>query len=112
MTNKKSFLELERLLDLTFEVLESKANIILVGNKSDLIDNFEIKEKEAIEFAKILNAPFYLASCKTNSNGLMEFLNNYFEKYIIEHKDEFEQLQQHIQPLIRNRPRRRNRIVC
>ena len=112
MTKKRSFLELERLLDFILEVLESKANIVLVGNKSDLFDNFEIKEKEGIEFAKILNAPFYLASCKTNSNGLMEFLDNYFRKYITEHKDEFERLQQHIQPLNRNRRRRRNRNVC
>ena len=35
------------------------------------------------EFAKILNAEFYLSSCKTNSPGLGDFLNNYFQNFII-----------------------------
>ena len=111
MTRKRTFLELEHLLDFIIENKNKKVKIILIGNKSDLKDNWQIKEKEGIEFAKILNAEFYLSSCKTNSSDLRDFLNNYFQNFITNNRDELENNDRYrIQPA-RNR-RRRNRTSC
>ena len=111
MTQKRTFLELEHLLDFIIENTNKKVKIILIGNKSDLKDNWQIKEKEGIEFAKILNAEFYLSSCKTNSSDLRDFLNNYFQNFITNNRDELENNDRYrIQPA-RNR-RRRNRTSC
>ena len=109
MTNKRSFLELEGILDLVHDTLENKATLILIGNKSDLSDNFKLREKEGIEFAKILNASFYLSSAKDNPNGIREFLDNCFKKYIEDNQNEFRDNGQNIRPLNNNNLNRRRR---
>ena len=111
MAQKRTFLELEHLLDFIIENTNKKVKIILIGNKSDLKDNWQIKEKEGIEFAKILNAEFYLSSCKTNSSDLRDFLNNYFQNFITNNRDELENNDRYRLQPARNR-RRRNRTSC
>ena len=114
MTKKNSFLELERILDLIFNEIGDKVSLVLIGNKSDCTDNFEIKEKEGIEFAKILNAPFYLSSAKENIEGFKQFFDDYLVDYIKKHRIELENnAQQRVIPLNnRNRNRRHGAYNC
>ena len=49
------------------ENTESKIIFNVVGNKVDLFENEEVNDKEAKEFAKSINAGFYLTSAKSNT---------------------------------------------
>ena len=115
MTNKNSFLYLDELLESFREKLDfNKVKFILIANKEDLRDKWEIKESEAIEFAQILHAKFILTSAKNRPKILKEFLNEAFCDYIKFHEKLEEQFDQEGQHNINlNRANiRRNRRLC
>jgi small GTP-binding protein len=68
ITSRKSF---ESIKDYWYNELKdnTEEGIIfnLVGNKEDLYETENVKEDEAKEFAKSINAGFYLTSAKSNS---------------------------------------------
>ena len=68
ITNIKSF---NNIREFWYNELKENAetNIIfnVVGNKVDLFENEQVDPKEAKEFAKSINAGFYLTSAKSNS---------------------------------------------
>ena len=112
MTDKRTFLELDNILEIIYENLgNNKFNFILVGNKSDLIDEWQIKEQEGKKFAEILGGKFFLSSAKNGINEFREFLDAYFEEYIQMHKDELELNQQRVN-LVQQRRRRRRNTGC
>ena len=83
MTRKESFLHLDRLLEIISEnINNNKVMFVLMGNKADLLDKFEIKEKDAKKFAEILNAKFFLSSAKNSAISLNEFIDRVFHDYI------------------------------
>ena len=109
MTKKNSILELERILDIILDEMGTKFSLVLVGNKTDLYDKYEIKEKEAEELAKALKAPFILSSAKNNSEGFKRFFDNFLEDYIIQHREELENAGQRVLRLNNQNRNRRNR---
>ena len=81
-TEESTFLELDYWINTILTQNDPEVSIILVGNKSDLYDNEEIREEDAVKFAEILNAKFSLISAKVNPFGWQNFLENAFIDYI------------------------------
>ena len=113
MTSKKSFLELDKILQAIQEDSNlNKYSYILIGNKADLIDRWEIKEKDGEKFAGIMNAKFFLSSAKCEPEKFKVFLDEYIEEYIKLHTEELEiNRQQRAINLNRNERRRRNTCI-
>ena len=83
ITRRETFEQLNFWIDNTKEVLGNKPILGIVGNKSDLYFNEEVKEEEAEEFAQKNNIPFQLTSAKTPksfSDFLEKLVINYIEK--------------------------------
>ena len=114
MTKKKSFLELDRFLEYIQEYSDNinKFTFVLIGNKEDLSDQWQIREKDAKKFAEIIHAKFFLSSAKTAPDKFKKFLDDFFEDYITKHKEELEQAQANQRQRVinnnNNRIRRRN----
>ena len=83
MTKKDSFLYLDKILELIFETInDNKVMFVLIGNKADLRDKWEIKESDAKKFANIFHAKFFLSSAKKEQRELQDFLDGVFQDYI------------------------------
>ena len=83
MTKKDSFLYLDKILELIFETInDNKVMFVLIGNKADLRDKWEIKESDAKKFANILHSKFFLSSAKKEQRELQDFLDGVFQDYI------------------------------
>ena len=83
MTKKESFLYLDRLLEMIELQMDiNKVMFVLIGNKADLYDKWEIKESDAKKFADILHAKFLLSSAKNEPERFQEFLDGVFQDYI------------------------------
>ena len=54
----------------------------MVGNKSDLFLNEEVKENEAMEFANEKEMKYKLVTAKNNPEGFIAFLNELLDQYI------------------------------
>ena len=80
-TKEYTFLELYYWINTILTQNNPEVSFILVGNKSDLFDNEEIREEDAVKFAEILNAKFSLISVKENPWGWQYFLENSFIDY-------------------------------
>jgi len=83
ITRRDTFEQLNFWIDETKEVLGNKPILGIVGNKSDLYFNEEVKDEEAEEFAKKKNIPFQSTSAKTPksfSDFLEKLVINYIEK--------------------------------
>ena len=95
MTKKKSFLALGDFLEYIQEYTDNinKYTFVLIGNKADLYEQWEIKEKDAKKFAEILNTKFFLASAKSEPDKFKIFMDEFFEEYIKRHKEELERIQ-------------------
>ena len=82
ITSQKSF---DSIKDYWYNELKenTESNIIfnVVGNKQDLYEQEQVKEQDAKEFAKSINAGFYLTSAKRNINISDLFINS-GKKYI------------------------------
>ena len=81
ITRINTFKQLEFWLDSIKEVLGDKPILGIVGNKSDLYDNEEIKEEEAEEYANKKGIPFTLASAKTPKT-FSDFLEKLVKEYL------------------------------
>ena len=81
ITRRETFEQLNFWISNTKEVLGEKPILGIVGNKSDLYFNEEIKEEEAEEFAQKNNIPFQLTSAKT-PKSFSDFLEKLVVKYI------------------------------
>ena len=115
MTNKQTFLELDNFLELIEEETGNlnKFTYVLIGNKADLKDRWEIKESDAQKFAEILKAKFFLSSAKNAANEFKIFMDEFFKDYIERHKEDLERQaniinQQRAIDLNNNRNRGRN----
>ena len=82
ITSQKSF---DSIKDYWYNELKenTESNIIfnVVANKQDLYEQEQVKEEDAKEFAKSINAGFYLTSAKRNINISDLFINS-GKKYI------------------------------
>ena len=73
LTSKYSF---EEIIKFWYKEAQKITNLIyLVGNKSDLYEQFEIDEKEIIDYAIDNNMRYFETSCK-NGSGVNELVNN------------------------------------
>ena len=117
MTRKESFLHLDKLLEMISEnINNNKVMFVLIGNKADLLDKFEIKEKDAKKFAEILNAKFFLSSAKNSAISLNEFIDGVFQDYIKLYNERLDpdllRREENINLERRNRRRRNARPLC
>ena len=112
MTKKDSFLCLSEYLDIIYETVGKNANLILVGNKSDLSDKWKIKEKDAKKFAEAINAKFFLSSAKDGRSEFIQFLNKCVEDFIRNLDGQFRPNQPIPNNLINDNMRRRERVTC
>ena len=114
MTNKESFLYLDRILEMIeLQMGLNKSMFVLIGNKADRFEDWEINERDAKEFANILRAKFFLSSIKNERYLLNNFLDGVFQDFIkIFNKDRDpinRGRQRNIYLNNRNRGNRRNR---
>ena len=68
------------------EALGDQPVLGMVGNKSDLFMNEEIKESEAKEYAKQIGMEFQLVTAKENPKGFIQFLSKLLDNFL-EKKD-------------------------
>ena len=72
LTNKYTFEEIKKFW---YEEAKKITNLLyLIGNKSDLYDEFLINEKEIIDYAIDNNLRYFKTSC-INGSGINEFIN-------------------------------------
>ena len=64
------------------EALGDEPIIAMVGNKSDLFLEEQIKEEEAKEFAREHGIKFKLVSAKEDPDGFIEFLEELLDEYL------------------------------
>ena len=81
ITRLNTFQQLDSWFDNINDVLGNKPILGIVGNKSDLYDNEEVKEEEAEEYANKKGVPFALTSAKTPKT-FSEFLEKLVKKYL------------------------------
>ena len=91
-TDKKSFLNLQYWLDYILEEFGSKSFIILIGNKSDLINKRQVKESDGSKFANLIKALFIQTSAKTNDNWSLNF-ENLLKDYLTINKKEIPEIE-------------------
>ena len=81
ITNKESFNDLKEWYSDLKMYGEEFTVVAIVGNKSDCYENEEVKEDEAKEYAKSINANYFLVSAKTGDN--IEYMfDNLVKKYL------------------------------
>ena len=68
LTNKTSFDSLNSWVEEFTNLAQAGALIILVGNKCDLIDEFEIKPEDGEKWAKTHNMRYFSTSAKESTN--------------------------------------------
>ena len=67
------------------EALGKEPILAMVGNKSDLFLEEQIKEEEAKQFADENELIFKLVSAKEDPTGFVEFLEHLLDEYLIKH---------------------------
>ena len=72
LTNNFSFQNLEKWVAEIYLYCETMVEIILIGNKKDLVTNREIKLEEAQEFVRKHNFTYFETSAKDNSDQSIE----------------------------------------
>ena len=83
INNKESFKVLQNYWFKTIkESLGEEPVFGMVGNKSDLFLNEEVKESEAIEFANEKEMKYKLVTAKENPEGFITFLSELLDQYI------------------------------
>jgi len=66
-TKMKTFEKLQEWIQ-DFKQARGDEPLLLIGNKNDLMDKLNVKEKEALEFAKTYKMKYISTSAKTGSN--------------------------------------------
>jgi small GTP-binding protein len=86
--NKKSFDELKNYwINMTKDILGEETIYGIVGNKTDLYLNEEVKESEASEYAESLGMKFKTVSAKSEPGGFVQYLNELFDDYLEKNPD-------------------------
>lgn len=86
MTNKQSFNNISKWISFLKDVSTS-STIVIVGNKSDLLDKITVSKEEIEHFEQSFNYKVHVVSVKTNDNISKMFYNAIsdlpiFEKYL------------------------------
>lgn len=74
LSNRESFVNLEEWFDEVLTYADENVEIVLVGNKLDLVAEREVLVEEGVDFARKRNIPFYETSAFDNSNGQIEVM--------------------------------------
>lgn len=85
--DKNSFEGLDYWYKIVSEICDSNAAIIIVGNKSDLFMDQEVKDEEAKHFAEEKGALFKLVSAKLDKKGIDVLFDEALDKYIEKNKN-------------------------
>ena len=81
ITSKSSFEELKNYwVEQVLEASPKNIMLVIVANKSDLIDNEQVDEEEARNYAKKVKADFFVISAKEN-NSVNELFKSIAKKY-------------------------------
>ena len=81
ITSKSTFEELKNYwVEQVLEASPKNIMLVIVANKSDLIDNEQVDEEEARNYAKKVNADFFVISAKEN-NSVNELFKSIAKKY-------------------------------
>ena len=80
--SKRSFEQLDYWYNLYVDNLGKDVILGVIGNKSDLIMNQEVSDKEGFDYAKEHNAIFSLISVKQNGVGIDNFIEKIVQKYL------------------------------
>ena len=92
--SKRSFEQLDYWYNLYVDNLGKDVILGVIGNKSDLIMNQEVSDKEGFDYAKEHNAIFSLISVKQNGVGIDNFIEKIVQKYLDSKvEDDFEILE-------------------
>ena len=75
LTNRESFKKLDFWIEDVRVNSPEEASIVLIGNKSDLVDQRKVTQKEIAEYAKKKKLEFLEVSAKTGSNISLLFEN-------------------------------------
>ena len=68
ITSEKSFINLKSWVQMIKEECGSHMQIIMVGNKSDLVEQRKVSEEDAMNYAKEQKIDYIETSCKTGEN--------------------------------------------
>ena len=72
---------------MTKDILGEETIYGIVGNKTDLYLNEEVKESEASEYAESLGMKFKTVSAKSEPGGFVQYLNELFDDYLEKNPD-------------------------
>ena len=92
VTEEKSFESLKYWIDRISANGESDAEIILVGNKIDMINQINVKQESAAELAKNHEIAYFQTSAKDSTNidmAMKHLLTNIMNKEVLQEKIEF-----------------------
>jgi len=76
ITNRYSFANLEKWLDEVSSLSEANTEIVVVGNKMDMVAERQIRVEEAMEFANKHHLKFFETSAKDNRDRNIEIMFN------------------------------------
>ena len=88
VTSRESFMNLDTWMDEIYGYVDQSIEIVLIGNKIDLVEEREVTIEEGTEYSVKNNLLFYETSAKLNSNGTIEKL---FEELAVRIKNKEEQ---------------------
>lgn len=74
ISNKESFSNLDEWFDEVLTYADENVEIVLVGNKSDLVAQREVLVEEGVDFARKRSIPFYETSAYDNSNQQIDVM--------------------------------------
>ena len=80
--NYKSFQELDYWVNIAKEELGDNSIYAIIGNKSDLYDEQEVKDEEAEKYAEEHNMKIKFTSALADAKGVKSFLNELISDYI------------------------------
>ena len=80
--NYKSFQELDYWVNIAKEELGDNSLYAIIGNKSDLYDEQEVKDEEAEKYAEEQNMKIKFTSALADAKGVKSFLNELISDYV------------------------------
>ena len=80
--NYKSFQELDYWVNIAKEELGDNSIYAIIGNKSDLYDEQEVKDEEAEKYAEEQNMKIKFTSALADAKGVKSFLNELISDYV------------------------------
>ena len=89
ISKKQSFIELEYWIKITKEILGNNFIGAIIGNKIDLLEELEVPEKKAYEFAELNKMNIKFVSCKEDPKSIKAFIKEIAYDYISPINDDF-----------------------